>query len=191
MPSRAEQKEKRRWDILEAGLDQFIRRGYAATKIQDIANKAGMSVGLLFHYFPSKEDLYVELLQIGSSTPQRMFDAIGDVKPLEFFEMCAGRIFEYAASSEFTSKMFVLMNHVAYFEGVPERAKEFAIGSDFYTGLVPLIERGQADGSIRAGDPVALCIAFWTAIRGSVETHAIDPALPLPEPEWVVDIIRG
>lgn len=43
MSSRAEQKEKRRQEILEAALDQFIRRGYAATKIKDITEAAGMS----------------------------------------------------------------------------------------------------------------------------------------------------
>ena len=36
------QKEKRRKEILEAGLDLFIRKGYAATKIKDIADQVGM-----------------------------------------------------------------------------------------------------------------------------------------------------
>ena len=49
METRKEQKEKRRQEILLAGLDLFVTKGYAATKITDIAKQAGMSTGLLFH----------------------------------------------------------------------------------------------------------------------------------------------
>ena len=55
---RQEQKEARRQEILYVALDLFVKKGYAATKITDIAEKASMSVGLLFHYFESKEKLY-------------------------------------------------------------------------------------------------------------------------------------
>lgn len=41
--------------ISHFGLDLFIRKGYAATKISDIAEHVGMSVGLLFYYFESKD----------------------------------------------------------------------------------------------------------------------------------------
>ena len=49
MSTRSEQKEKTRQDILAAGLDLFISKGYRATKISDIAKDAGISVGLIFH----------------------------------------------------------------------------------------------------------------------------------------------
>ena len=65
MGIREEQREKRREEILAAGLDLFIRKGYVATKISDIAAQVGMSVGLLFHYFQSKENLYEELIKYG------------------------------------------------------------------------------------------------------------------------------
>ena len=65
METRKEQKERRRQEILQAGLELFVTRGYAATKIADIAKKVGMSTGLLFHYFESKEKLYEALVQMG------------------------------------------------------------------------------------------------------------------------------
>lgn len=191
MASRIEQKEKRREEILAAALDQFIRRGYAATKIKDIAAKAGMSVGLLFHYFESKETLYTELIKLGVSGPRGMLEAIEQVEPLEFFRLCAEQTLFYAASSDFTAKMFVLMGNAYYSEGNPEEARKLAITTNFYHELTPIIEKGQEDGTIRQGDPLALCTTFWTAIQGAVEAHAIIPELPLPEPEWIVDIIRA
>lgn len=56
MGMREQQKEKRRKEILLAGLDLYIRRGYSATKIKDIADQVGMSTGLLFHYFETKKN---------------------------------------------------------------------------------------------------------------------------------------
>ena len=63
---RNDQKQQRRLQILGVALDLFIRRGFSATKISDIAHAADMSVGLLFHYFPSKEALYEELIKLGA-----------------------------------------------------------------------------------------------------------------------------
>ncbi|MHB8066006.1 MAG: helix-turn-helix domain-containing protein, partial [Ruminiclostridium sp.] len=92
MGVREEQKEKRREEILSVGLDLFIRKGYAATKISDIAEHVGMSVGLLFHYFKSKEKLYEELVTIGISGPMSIMVPT-DMEPLEFFENAAKQIF--------------------------------------------------------------------------------------------------
>ena len=41
----------------------FAERGLGATKITDIAEAAGISQGLLYHYYPSKEAIYVELIR--------------------------------------------------------------------------------------------------------------------------------
>lgn len=82
MGVREEQKEKRRKEILVAGLDIFMRKGYASTKISDIAEQVGMSVGLLFHYFESKAKLYEELITIGISGPMSVM-AHTDMEPIK------------------------------------------------------------------------------------------------------------
>lgn len=56
---------------------------------------------------------------------------------------------------------------------------------------VALIEKGQQDGSIRKGDPLALATAFFTAIQGIAENIARNPQMPVPRAEWITDIIRG
>lgn len=65
MRTRKEQKEQRRQEIINAALELFVSKGYAATKITDIAKKTNMSTGLMFHYFESKEQLYEALVQMG------------------------------------------------------------------------------------------------------------------------------
>jgi len=44
--------------LLEAALDLFVEKGFAATKSEEVAAKAGVSKGTLFLYFPSKEELF-------------------------------------------------------------------------------------------------------------------------------------
>ena len=63
--TRKEQKEARRIQIIQATLDLFVERGYYGTKTSQISKKAGISEGLLFHYFPTKEILLEELVNIG------------------------------------------------------------------------------------------------------------------------------
>lgn len=48
--------------ILEAGIELFSQKGYDATSVQEICEKAGVSKGAFFHYFPSKEFFFIEIL---------------------------------------------------------------------------------------------------------------------------------
>lgn len=189
MGVREEQKEKRREEILMAGLDMFIRKGYASTKISDIAEHVGMSVGLLFHYFKSKENLYEELVTIGISGPMSIMETT-DMEPIMFFESTAKQIFHYLQTESFTAKMFVLMSQAFYNEGAPQSIKDKLGNFDVYTPTTLLIQKGQENGTIREGDPYALAIAYWCAIQGIAEQIAINPESPCPESDWIIDIIR-
>lgn len=55
---RTRRKDARPAELLEAALDLFVEHGYAATKVEEVAKRAGVSKGTLFLYFPSKEDLF-------------------------------------------------------------------------------------------------------------------------------------
>ncbi|HHZ19796.1 MAG TPA: TetR/AcrR family transcriptional regulator [Firmicutes bacterium] len=48
--------------ILDIALKLFVRRGYHGTSLNDIARKAGLTKGGIYHYFSSKEDLYRQVL---------------------------------------------------------------------------------------------------------------------------------
>lgn len=57
-----ERSERSRKQILDAALKLFSHRGYGATSVQDIAEKAGLSKGNIYHHFPDKETIFRELL---------------------------------------------------------------------------------------------------------------------------------
>jgi AcrR family transcriptional regulator len=54
---RRQQKEERREQILDAALRVFSEKGFAGASIRDIAREVGVTEGLLYHYFESKEQL--------------------------------------------------------------------------------------------------------------------------------------
>ncbi|MGC9265649.1 macrodiolide transporter TimAB transcriptional regulator TimA [Listeria ivanovii] len=51
--------DKKRLQILEAAMEEFTEKGYQAASTNQICAKAGVSKGLIFHYFASKEKLYI------------------------------------------------------------------------------------------------------------------------------------
>jgi AcrR family transcriptional regulator len=55
---RARRKEARPGEIIEAALRLFADRGFAATKLEDVAAAAGIGKGTIYLYFPTKEDLF-------------------------------------------------------------------------------------------------------------------------------------
>ena len=55
---RSRRKEARPGELLAAALDLFVEKGFAATRAEEVARRAGVSKGTLFLYFPSKEELF-------------------------------------------------------------------------------------------------------------------------------------
>jgi AcrR family transcriptional regulator len=55
--------EKRRMQILEAALDVFTRKGYAAATIPEISKEAGVAAGTIYLYYPSKRELFVAVVK--------------------------------------------------------------------------------------------------------------------------------
>ncbi len=61
--NRAERAADRRQAIVDAALDEFIDRGYAATRLDDVAKRAGVAKGTIYLHFKDKEALFQELVR--------------------------------------------------------------------------------------------------------------------------------
>lgn len=191
MGIRAEQKEKRRQDILDTALDLFVHKGYAGTSVRDIAGSLKISPSLLFHYFNTKEEILTELVTIAMSGVGRAANLFSSGKTtLAQFEEIAGMIFGSFTFYPQTAPLFLLAHHVAISDSVPAYVKEIIAQNPALERTIPAILEGQKRGEIREGDPMSLAIAYWGAIQGIAETIAMNPQSPTPDPAWVVAILK-
>ena len=82
MPKRtAAHAEAVRERILEGGRRAFIGGGFRGTSVPSIAAEAGVSVGLIYRYFPSKEELFLELCLSG--TPAELAELAAHLAPID------------------------------------------------------------------------------------------------------------
>jgi AcrR family transcriptional regulator len=61
--NRAERAAERRQAIIEAAMEEFITRGFAATRLDDIAKRAGVAKGTIYLHFKDKESMFEELIR--------------------------------------------------------------------------------------------------------------------------------
>ncbi len=62
-PPRRRRKDARPAELLDAALDTFRAKGFAATRMEDIAARAGVSKGTIYLYFPSKQVVFEALVR--------------------------------------------------------------------------------------------------------------------------------
>ena len=180
--------------IMDKAIELFAKKGYAETKIGDIAKAADMSVGLMFHYFESKEKLFEELVRYGANatdTPREMnFE-----NPLDYFEGFLKMLFHYVKEQPRIMYLFVIMGRMQHGEGIPPHIREIAESVDQIQQSAEVIAAGQEYGYFREGDPYLLAFTFWSSLQGVMERLAAAPEMVengrIPETDWIIDIIRG
>jgi AcrR family transcriptional regulator len=64
-PARKRRKEARPSELLGAALELFVDKGFAATRLEDVAARAGVSKGTLYLYYENKEALFKAVIQEG------------------------------------------------------------------------------------------------------------------------------
>jgi AcrR family transcriptional regulator len=77
------QTDERRRQLLEAGARVFTERSYDDASMAEVARAAGISKGLLYHYFPSKRDLFVATLEAAAAELQEITQPDPDLPPAE------------------------------------------------------------------------------------------------------------
>lgn len=86
MSKRVLQKEISLQNILDAATELFSEQGYDCTSIRQIAERAGISLGLLYNYFKSKEEVLREILTRGRRAYLEVFETQENLTGLPFLE---------------------------------------------------------------------------------------------------------
>lgn len=77
MKKTEEKREKSKKLLVETALSLFSEKGYEATSIRNIASEAGVSLGLMYNYFNSKEELLLEIFRLSNEDIQGSFAKTG------------------------------------------------------------------------------------------------------------------
>lgn len=189
MGIREQKKKQRKAEILRISLDLFIRKGYSNCKISDIAKEANMSMGLMFHYFESKEVLFNELINMGINTSRvKINNSLDD--PLEILTKVVQDYLDLTRNNKVASNMYLLIERSRVSLDVPEEMKDKLNNKDFLENIISIIEAGQEKGEIKEGNSHLLAITLMSALRGILENIILNEEEDIPEASWIIDLIR-
>lgn len=182
-------KDDRQKQILCSALKIFIERGFAAAKMSDIAAAAGISYGLMYHYFQSKDEIYTELVRGAVDSSREVLKQVQatESKPIDKMRTLIERIFASVGGHESAGYYFVLMMGAMTSGSYPSLAMEHPRGQDRpYEMLVHIIEDGQRAGQIAQGSPGELATTFFSAILGLASLKVSGTIQTMPDPELLM-----
>jgi len=163
-------KDERREQILSNALKLFARNGLAATKISDIALAAEISQGLIYHYYKSKEEIFVELISFA-------FDRINQaclwlesqpLPPAEKIAFAIRELLRLLEEDENAARYHLLIAQATATEAIPVKAKEIIKQKNTlpYESIERIMAAGQNEGTIKQNNARELALVFWTSING-------------------------
>jgi AcrR family transcriptional regulator len=88
--------ETRRAQLIEIGKELFSSRPYEDVWIEEIAERAGISRGLLYHYFPTKRDFYVAVVRAASDEVAQLTQPDPELPPLARLRAGVDAYLDYA-----------------------------------------------------------------------------------------------
>lgn len=184
-------RDERRAQIMVAALKIFARKGIFGTKLSMIAKEAGISHGLLYHYFNSKDELFIILIE------QAIQESIESMKSV--YQLPGSPLEKLKAMThldEGGQLYFMLIHQARTSDGVPVKAKQLieqhSMESDVVDILEPLFIEGQLAGEFIAGDPRQLISAYFTVVTAlmTLNIHE-DEAYRMPEVDLLLRMVTG
>jgi AcrR family transcriptional regulator len=172
----------RRESILDAALACFVERGFHGTSVPDIAAKADIAAGTIYHYFDSKEALVNAVYRSWKNkVGQRVFTAFPQGAPVrEQFRVMWMEIVEFALNAPAGFAFIETHNHSSYLD-----AESQAIDRNMHGFAHSLIQRAQVEGLVKPLDAWVLMELVFGAFIGMMRAHW-EGRLKLTD-----DVIRG
>jgi AcrR family transcriptional regulator len=170
------QREHTARELLEAALRVLGAKGYHGTKIVDIARSAGVGVGTFYLYYPTKEAIFVELVEDSARRLKAELDAVRarTTDPLEISRASTDTFFRFAQENR---ELFrIVFGHDATFHDVVRRSQEM-----FTRDVVANLTAGMESGAFRGGNPEVWAQAFIGMSLQVVSWWIEQESVPLEE----------
>ncbi len=170
--------DRKRAAILEAAVAEFRQAGYEATSMDRIAATAGVSKRTVYNHFPSKEELFAQILhQLWERSMASVDLSYRKDRPLreQLHELVQQKL------ALLHDEAFIDLARVAIAAAIPspERAQEmFARMGDKEEGLTVWMRAAAKDGRLKAKDPLYASML----LQGMIKGFAFWPQITLGQP---------
>ena len=192
---RREQAEARREQLLHAALEVFSRKGVGESTIKDIARAAGITEGLIYHYFESKSALLAGVIERFAPLPEMtsMLQAVAHVPArTALVRLCRGLLNIYEERREFFTLVVIEIQRNPEVRQILGRvmAGGFEMARQF---VADRIERGE----LRPHDPfVTVRMLQGPLFFYFLMQSRLSPPLPEVDPDQLIDamvdtVLRG
>ena len=195
-------RDERREQILRAALKIFAAKGLKGTRISDIAAAAGISQGLIHHYYESKEQVYATIAERAmAGALQTLQQAPAEnLSPWQRLTVICEKMLQ--GLTVYPEYLLVIIQCLVQ-DDIPAETRPLVsnYGKSIFSSLVQLIRDGQAAQQVAAGDPEQLALIFIAAIQGlaltqftrSIFTGADNPAPEgeLPPTDVVLRLLKA
>lgn len=170
--------EERIAQIIEAAVTAFARLGFDKTRMDDIAQEAGLSKGTLYLYFNSKDEIITAVLDQFLSEEMADFAAhLAD--PLPVSEKLRGLVLQMMADTEAMMSQYLSVwlefYAVASREGVL-RTKMQQFMQQFVSLFAALLQEGVDKGEFRPVAVQDVALVMMAQLEGFLLLWAVDPA---------------
>jgi AcrR family transcriptional regulator len=162
--------------LLEAARDLFAERGYEATTVRSIAERAGVNQALLFRYFGSKQGLLTEVVAQGG------LEQLRATPPEELFETALRSMLTRSAGGTEDRSLEVYLRSMGRGDEASGTLRE--LGEEYRKALAGL--SGTEDGALRADLAMA-----WLLGIGLMRTVVAHEPLAGADPDDVCRLVLG
>ena len=179
IPKRQRRAQDRPREICAAALDVFAEKGFAAARLDEIAQRAGVSKGTLYLYFKDKADLFRAVVRDTVAPNIDLVRTMIEGADLPFPDVIRMFLPRFAALTSQARVGAVAKMVIGESRNFPELAKVWhdEVVSKALGLIGGLIERGQARGEVRAGDPRLLTFTLMgPMVMGLLWRETLQPA---------------
>ncbi|WP_343670883.1 TetR/AcrR family transcriptional regulator [Chitinophaga sp.] len=195
MPKAKEQFEEMRQEavrkIKAAGLELFAQKGLAGTNIKEIAGKANISLGLMYHYYSSKDDLYLALANEAMDMSLALLNGLKK-QPIGAREKIGGFIDGFLLGVRKYPDICYFIIYSQQCETKDEAQNKLLNSRKLepIKLLAGIIKTGQREGDFVKGDAMQLATMLVAATQGLAELRmALGNKFAMPGKEMLMQMI--
>lgn len=178
MSPRPDVSEERRSQIIESATKVFAREGFANTRMDDVAAESGLSKGLLYWYFKSKEEIIIAIADVLFGAELRKLQ--NRTMKGQSARACLENLLEvYVGDLRAMLKVTPIIYEfyaLAFRNRAVRRVMQEYLHR-FVAILEPLVQRGMDDGEFIPGNARQITITIGATLEGTLLLWAYDPEM--------------